>query len=110
MRRGVVPALNIFLDDGGVITDKQQRAAKFSRLVGDYFVPLLGKTAEAWTCAHQVVVDRLPDPQSLSAITAADFVSFYRTYQLHWVPEMCELLGLSTPPEERAPDLPNPAL
>ncbi len=37
--------LNIFLDDGGVITDKQRRAAEFERLVGDCFVPLLGRTA-----------------------------------------------------------------
>ncbi len=93
-------ALNIFLDDGGVITDKQRRAAEFGRLVGDYFVLLLGGTAEAWTCAHRAVVDRLAEPQSASALTAADFVSFYRAYQLHWVAEMCELLDLPTPPEE----------
>jgi hypothetical protein len=47
MRRGVVPALNIFLDDGGVITDKQRLAAEFERLVGDCFVPLLGRTEAA---------------------------------------------------------------
>ena len=51
--------LNIFLDDGGVITDKQRRAAQFERLVGDCFVPLLGGTEEAWTHAHLAVVDRL---------------------------------------------------
>ena len=57
-----MPLLNIFLDDGGVITDKQQRAAEFWRLVGDYFVPLLGGTEEAWTRTHRTVVDRLADP------------------------------------------------
>ena len=98
-------ALNIFLDDGGVITDKQRRAAEFGRLVGDYFVLLLGGTAEAWTCAHRAVVDRLAEPQSASALTAADFVSFYRAYQLHWVAEMCELLDLPTPPDEEHLDL-----
>lgn len=98
-------ALSIFLDDGGVITDKQRRASEFGRLVGDYFVPLLGRTAEAWTCAHRAVVERLADPQSASALTAADFVSFYRAYQLHWIAGMCVLLGLSTPPEEECLDL-----
>jgi HAD superfamily hydrolase (TIGR01509 family) len=105
MRRGVVLSLNIFLDDGGVITDKQQRAAEFGRLVGDCLVPLLGGTEEAWTRAHRAVVDRLADPQSLSALTAADFVGFYRVYQLSWVGGMCELLGLPTPPEEECLDL-----
>lgn len=95
----------VFLDDGGGITDKQRRASEFGRLVGDYFVPLLGRTAEAWTCAHQAVVERLVDPQSASALTAADFVSFYRAYQLHWIAGVCVLLGLSTPAEEERLDL-----
>ncbi len=98
-------ALNIFLDDGGVITDKQRRAAEFGRLVGDCFVPLLGGTEEAWTRAHRAVVDRLADPQSASTLAAADFVGFYRAYQLRWVAGMCELLGLPTPPEEECLDL-----
>ncbi len=97
--------LNIFLDDGGVITAKQRRAAEFGRLVGDCFVPLLGGTQEAWTRAHSAVVDRLADPQSLSACASADFVGFYRAYQLRWVAGMCELLGLPTPPEEECLDL-----
>ena len=97
--------LNIFLDDGGVITAKQRRAAEFGRLVGDCFVPLLGGTQEAWTRAHRAVVDRLADPQSLSACASADFVGFYRAYQLRWVAGMCELLGLPTPPEEECLDL-----
>ena len=100
-----MPLLNILLDDGGVITDKQRRAAEFERLVGDYFVPLLGKTEEAWTRAHHAVVDQLADPQSMSVLTAADFVDFYRAYQLRWLGGMCELLDLPTPPEEECLDL-----
>ncbi len=100
-----MPPLNIFLDDGGVITDKQQRAAEFGRLVGDYFVPLLGGTEEAWTRTHHAVVERLANPQSTSALAAADFVGFYRAYQLLWVAGMCALLGLPTPPEEERLDL-----
>ena len=102
--------LNIFLDDGGVITDKERRAAEFERLVGDCFVPLLGGTEEAWTRAHRVVVDRLAGPQSVSALAAADFVCFYRAYQLCWIGGMCELLGLPTPPEEECLDLASRAL
>ncbi len=97
--------LNIFLDDGGVITDKQRRAAEFERLVGDCFVPLLGGTEAAWTRAHRAVVDRLADPLSMSVLTAADFAGFYRAYQLRWVGGMCALLDLPTPPEEECLDL-----
>ena len=100
-----MPPLNIFLDDGGVITDKQRRVTEFGRLVGDCFVPLLGGTQAAWTRAHRTVVDRLADPQSASTLAAADFVGFYRAYQLRWVAGMCELLGLPTPPEEKRLDL-----
>jgi HAD superfamily hydrolase (TIGR01509 family) len=103
MRRRAVPLLNIFLDDGRVITDKQRRAAEFERLVGDCFVPLLGRTEAAWTSAHRTVVDRLADPQE--ALATADFVSFYRAYQFRWVGGMCELLDLPTPPEEECLDL-----
>jgi HAD superfamily hydrolase (TIGR01509 family) len=97
--------LKIFLDDGGVITDKQRRAAEFGRLVGDCFVALLGGTEAAWTRAHHTVVDRLADPQAAPTLGAVDFVGFYRAYQLHWVIGMCELLGLSIPPEEERLDL-----
>ncbi len=100
-----MPLLNIFLDDGGVITDKQRRAAEFERLVGDCFVALLGRTEAAWTRAHRTVVDRLADPQSQEALATADFVSFYRAYQFRWVGGMCELLDLPTPPKEECLDL-----
>ncbi len=100
-----MPPLNIFLDDGGVITDKQQRAAEFGRLVGVCIVPLLGGAEETWARAHRVVVDRLAEPQSASVLAAADFVGFYRAYQLRWVAGMCELLDLPTPPEEERLDL-----
>ena len=53
-------------------------------------------TEEAWARAHRVVVDRLAGPQSVRALAAADFVGFYRAYQLRWVVGMCELLGLPT--------------
>ncbi len=102
--------LNIFLDDGGVITDKERRAAEFARLVGDCSVPLLGRTEEAWTRAHRVVVGQLADPQSVSVLAADDYVGFYRAYQLRWFGGMCELLGLPTPPEEECLDLASRAL
>src|SRR5258708_1333277 len=84
MRRRVVPLLNILLDDGGVITDKQRRAAEFERLVGVCFVTLLGRTEAAWTRAHRTVVDRLADPLSPEALAPHHFVCFYRADPLPW--------------------------
>ena len=97
--------LIIFLDDGGVITDKQRRAAEFERLVGGCFAPRLGGTEEAWTRAHRAVVDRLADPQWVRTLATADFVDFYRAYQLSWVGGMCALLDLPAPSEEECLDL-----
>ena len=105
-----MPLLNILLDDGGVITDKQRRAAEFERLVGVCFVTLLGRTEAAWTRAHRTVVDRLADPLSQEALATDDFVGFYRAYQLRWVGGMCELLDLPIPPEEECLDLASRAL
>jgi hypothetical protein len=72
-----VSPLNIFLDDGGVITGKERRAAEFERLVGDCFVPLLGGTEEAWNSAHHVVVGQLAGHTSIGCQTPAQFTQQY---------------------------------
>ncbi len=95
--------LNIFLDDGGVITDKQRRAAEVERLVGDCFVALLGGAEAAWTRAHRTVVDRLADPLSMNVLTAADFVGFYRASAQSKPSVSCIVSGMRcTPPPGRA--------
>jgi HAD superfamily hydrolase (TIGR01509 family) len=54
----------IFLDDGGVMNDNNARALQWQRLVGEYFVPLLGGSPEAWSRANRVVTDRLFEPDA----------------------------------------------
>jgi HAD superfamily hydrolase (TIGR01509 family) len=92
----------IFLDDGGVMNDNNVRALQWQRLVSEYFVPLLGGSPEAWSRANRVVADRLfePDAWRRRVQAAADYRSFDRAYQVEWLRDMCELVGVGTPPEE----------
>jgi HAD superfamily hydrolase (TIGR01509 family) len=103
-------SLVVFLDLGGVIIEKEQQIAQWNRLVGEYFVNLLGGTAEAWTAAHQVVSTRLSNWEEGVGQAPADFVSFYRDYQLRRVRGMCELVGAPPPPEEECLQLAEEAI
>lgn len=93
-------SLVVFLDLGGVIVEKEQQIAQWNKLVGECFVKLLGGRASAWTAAHQVVSIHLSNWEEVVGQAPADFVSFYRDYQLRWVRGMCELVGMPLPPEE----------
>ncbi len=92
----------IFLDDGGVMNNNRTRALQWQRLVGEYFVPLLGGSPEAWSRANRLVTDRLfePDAWRRRVQAAADYRSFDRDYQVEWLRGMCGLVGIETPPEE----------
>jgi len=75
---------------------------QWQRLVSEFFVPLLGGPAEAWTHANRVVADRLfePDAWRRRVRAAPDYQSFDRAYQVDWLRDMCEVVGVGTPPEE----------
>lgn len=92
-------SLSIFLDLGGVIYDKDRQVGQRGALVGGCFMELLGGTQEAWAFAHQVVSARLEKWEDVYG-PPADFVSFYRSYQLCWIRGMCELVGMLAPDEE----------
>ena len=94
--------LIIFLDDGGVMNDNNMRALQWQRLVGEYFVPLLGGSPEAWSRANGVVAGRLLSPAAWRrrVRAALDYRSFDRAYQVDWLRGMCELVGIETPPNE----------
>ena len=92
----------IFLDDGGVMNDNNERGLQWQRLVGEFFVPLLGGSPVAWSRANWVVTDRLFEPAAWRrrVQAAADYTSFDRAYQVEWLQGMCELVGVGAPPEE----------
>jgi HAD superfamily hydrolase (TIGR01509 family) len=100
--RTVTARLMVFLDDGGVMNDNSTRASQWQRLVSEFFVPLLGGPAEAWSRANWVVADRLFEPVAWRrrVRAAPDYKSFECAYQVEWLQGMCELVGVGTPPEE----------
>jgi HAD superfamily hydrolase (TIGR01509 family) len=93
-------SLAVFLDVGGVIIEKEQQMAQWNQLVGACFVQLLGGQASAWTDAHQTVSTHLSNWEEATGQARADFLSFYRDYQLRWVRGMGELVGKPLPAEE----------
>ena len=98
----MVSQLVVFLDDGGVMNDNSRRASQWQHLVSEFFIPLLGGTSEAWIEANRVVTNRLFDLDNwrLRIQAASDYVSFDRAYQVNWLGDMSELVGIPTPSEE----------
>ena len=89
--------LTIFLDLGGVITDKRQQAEQWQSLVGAYFAPRLGRTPQEWNTAHRIVTQRLADQGAVLQQATPDFITFHDTYDYSWLSGMCELLELPIP-------------
>jgi HAD superfamily hydrolase (TIGR01509 family) len=91
----------VLLDDGGVMNDNELRQEQWYRLVGEFFVPILGGTHTAWADANRVVIKRLLEPATWAALLAAatDYASFERMYYRVWLGDMCALAGVPAPPE-----------
>jgi HAD superfamily hydrolase (TIGR01509 family) len=92
----------IFLDDGDVMNDNAQRGPQWQRLIGDFFSPRLGGMPEAWREANREVMTHFFDGANWRqrAQAARDYNDFERTYQLDWLGQMCELVGIPCPPED----------
>jgi HAD superfamily hydrolase (TIGR01509 family) len=97
----------LFLDDGGVISDNDVRAPQWQRMVGQFFAPILGGSAEAWAEANRVVITSFFSPGAWEARmnSTPDYWSFERKYNLDWLADMCQLVGVPTPSEEESVEL-----
>jgi beta-phosphoglucomutase-like phosphatase (HAD superfamily) len=97
-----VKARVIFIDDGDVLTDNVRRAAEWRRLIGEYLVPRLGGTPEAWAAANTTVFDAQLKRffAWLAAQQGAPYENFFQSRQerVRWLSEMCEIVGVATPP------------
>ena len=93
--------LVLFLDDGGVISDNSRRAPQWQPLVGEFFPPILGGTADQWAEANRTFITAIFQPGAWEARLAAtpDYWTFQRTYSLDWMRIMCDLVGVPCPPE-----------
>lgn len=97
----------ILLDDGGVMNDNQLRGTQWQRLVGEFFAPQLGGAGAAWAEANRIVSTRTFEPANWQArvLAAPDYASFEHTYWLDWLGGMCQLVGITRPPEEESIEL-----
>ncbi|MGA7672464.1 MAG: HAD family hydrolase [Nitrolancea sp.] len=95
----------LFLDDGDVLNDNRVRAGEWRRLIGEFMPPRMGGTAEQWESANRVVF-----PQVWPSLLArlSDFAShhaFQRTYAMDWMTAMCDAVGVTRLPDDRAVEL-----
>jgi FMN phosphatase YigB (HAD superfamily) len=97
---------HIFLDDGGVLNDNSLRAPQWQRLVGEFFVPRLGGTPEAWAEANrstfEVAWGRMLERIETFDLKTDSYSEICRLYDLDWLGLMCEGMGIEPLPEEQA--------
>ena len=92
----------LFLDDSGVLNDHAPRPKQWERLVGEFFAPRLGGTRAAWAEANRLVIDWLSQPDVWNGLIAGspDYQAFDRAYNLIWLGQMGEQVGVVVPSEE----------
>lgn len=102
-----MPRFVLFVDDGGVMNDNALRGPQWQKLLGDFFTPILGGTPEAWAEANRIVAQPLWDDyaRTMRGRVDADYMTYYREYELAWLGGMCELVGAPMPSEEETLDL-----
>ncbi len=88
----------VFLDDGGVLNDNERRAPEWRRLLGEYFVPSLGGTLEAWAAANTFVIEDIwRDWQRLQELGEAVGPEWWPAQDPRWLAGMCERVGVAVP-------------
>jgi HAD superfamily hydrolase (TIGR01509 family) len=100
----------IFVDDGGVISDNEERGRQWRRLLGEFFPPILGGTPERWSAANVRVmesffgryVQRILADRAANGRVTLDYATYYREYRLAWLRGMCEGVGVKTPGDDGA--------
>jgi FMN phosphatase YigB (HAD superfamily) len=88
----------VFLDDGGVLNDNERRAPEWRRLLGEYFVPRLGGTLEAWAAANTIVIEDIwRDWQRVQERGDAVGPEWWPAQDPRWLAGMCERVGVAIP-------------
>ena len=92
----------VFIDDGGVLNDNDRRAPQWRRLLGEYFVPRLGGTPEAWALANVGAFERswARYLEYLGGVgTRGGIERWIRADRGRWLTDMCDEVGVATPPD-----------
>jgi len=88
---------SIFIDDGDVMNDNTFRTPEWRRLVGEYFAPRLGGSADAWREANRVVFEQWMLPLLEEGPQGKDWISWYNARQIQWLREMASRVGVAEP-------------
>jgi phosphoglycolate phosphatase-like HAD superfamily hydrolase len=89
----------LFIDDGGVLNENRRRSQQWQTLVGEYLVPRLGGTPEAWAVANASVIDVLVRDyiSHFEAEPEARWSEYWADYDEDWLQRMCWLVDVSAP-------------
>jgi hypothetical protein len=97
------PEMNLFIDDGGVISDNRRRPPQMRRLAGEFMSRRLGGSEEAWAEANSATIAGLFEqhPAVMGRISAEeqDWPAQRRSYLLSWVRRMADYTGIAAPPD-----------
>jgi phosphoglycolate phosphatase-like HAD superfamily hydrolase len=83
-----------------VLNDNHARAPQWRRFLGEYFVPRLGGTAEAWASANVGAFARSWERYLARAAAAGDTGGvdrWTREERARWLTDMCEQVGVAAP-------------
>jgi FMN phosphatase YigB (HAD superfamily) len=92
------PVRVVFLDDGGVLNDNERRAPEWRRLLGEYFVPRLGGTPEAWAAANTIVIEeQWREWQRIQGRGEEAGPEWWPAQNRGWLTGMCDRVGVPVP-------------
>ena len=94
--------LELFLDDGGVLSDYSLRGPEWVRLIGEFMPGKLGGTAEQWASANRVVFPQVWRNLQKQLSGFASHQEFQRAYATDWMSGMCAQIGITPPPDDDA--------
>lgn len=97
--------LTVFLDDGGVMNDNARRGEQWRWHVAEFFVPRLGGELAAWSEANRIIAHKLFDLdcwEERLRQAGGDYQVFDRGYQIDWLGQMCDLVGVPRLPDDEA--------
>jgi HAD superfamily hydrolase (TIGR01509 family) len=88
---------HIFLDDGDVMNDNAVRGPQWQRLIGEFFVPRLGGTMEAWAEANRTTSGESDARYEARLVAGVRSPDLWRDYEIDWLRSMAAVVGVETP-------------
>ncbi len=90
----------LFIDKGGVLVDNERLSGQWRRLLGEFFPPRLGRSAEDWGRANRVALPRQIARWESAAQTGtgpANIRGWFNYDGRQWLYDMCDDLALPRP-------------